>query len=308
MLIQCIVFNFAQPRLQPVGHLILDVVNRYTQADGAVPLASPLLAGMLKPVEVTKKKPRKIAKHTAVDGAYVDTTVDEQKHIVLSSLNEEQRVSAKRILQGGNFFITGSAGTGKSYLLKYLIQELAHKHGNGRVAVTAPTGVAAVNIGGQTLHYFSGIGLGNGDRNKLLATLRKSPSAVERWQLTEVLIIDEISMLDKALFETLDCIARSIRGVNLPFGGMQLLLVGDFLQLPPIGPTADFCFKSNVWDDCGLSNTENIVFLRQMCRQTDIEFMRILNEVRQGRISDELLHCLDRCLVDKKQRPNDGID
>jgi ATP-dependent DNA helicase PIF1 len=162
-------------------------------------------------------------------------------------LNEEQRIIAKKILLGGNFFLTGSAGTGKSYLLRYIIQELVHAYGNGAVAVTAPTGVAAVNINGQTVHYYSGIGIGKGTHSSLLSKVRKSTAAMERWMLTKVLIIDEVSMLDKSLFETLDYLARSIRGSPKPFGGIQLILVGDFMQLPPVGPNAEFCFKSRFY-------------------------------------------------------------
>ena len=128
----------------------------------------------------------------------------------------------------------GCAGTGKSHTLRYIIQELRKIYGYEAVAVTAPTGVAAINIDGVTIHSFAGIGIGRDSDEKLLAKVQKSKLHNQRWKQTKVLIIDEISMVLPSLFNLLDRIARSLLEPKRPFGGLQVILLGDFLQLPPI--------------------------------------------------------------------------
>lgn len=131
-------------------------------------------------------------------------------------------------------FFTGSAGTGKSVLLRQLIQELKEHFKPGQVAVTASTGIAACNIGGCTLHSFAGVGLGTGDVQLLLKKLASNKKATSRWKKVKVLIIDEVSMVDGDLFDKLEEIARKVRKKDLPFGGIQLVITGDFFQLPPV--------------------------------------------------------------------------
>lgn len=144
-------------------------------------------------------------------------------------LTPSQKAVADQILNNDdNVFLTGSAGTGKSYLLKYLINQLKDLHGENAVAVTAPTGVAAINIEGQTVHSFAGIGYGLSDPNTLIAKVMKSKKLKSTWKKTKVLIIDEISMMDSSLFELLDSIARAVFDrMDLPFGGMRIIFVGD---------------------------------------------------------------------------------
>lgn len=241
-----------------------------------------------------------------------------------SSLTGEQRQVADRALRGENLFITGAAGTGKSYLLRYIIQEMQIHH-PGSVGVTAPTGLAAVNIGGMTLHSFAGIGAammfagGKGGGREincperfLLNRVRKSEAANERWQNTRVLVIDEVSMLEPVLFEQLDFIARQIRQQNgKGFGGMQVLLCGDFLQLPPVEASRDgtqwsFCFETPAWRRCGLER--GTVILKQAVRQSgDPAFVQLLNEVRAGRCSPAVAEACHRCHVTRKPPPTDGI-
>jgi hypothetical protein len=118
-------------------------------------------------------------------------------------LTDEQLAAATKVLSGQNVFLTGAAGTGKSFLFGYLVQELTKKHGEGTIAVTAPTGVAAINVNGTTIHSFAGVGLGRGSLNAVETRVRKSKRAVHNWRNTAVLLIDEVSMLDGQLFTKL---------------------------------------------------------------------------------------------------------
>lgn len=226
-------------------------------------------------------------------------------------LTPEQRQAAERVLAGESIFLTGAAGTGKSFLLRYCIQELERQHTSGHVAVTASTGIAAANVGGQTLHSFAGIGLGWGNANTLKKRIEKRGETVLRWQRAKVLVIDEISMISGSLFEKLEQLAQLIRCSSEPFGGMQLLLCGDFLQLPPVPDEKDeeptLCFQTEAWKRCGLD--QGIVMLRESVRQAgDPGFASVLNEVRLGKISSKTWKQLESCLMEKKPPPpDDGI-
>eukprot|EP00040_Diaphanoeca_grandis_P043222 m.8885 g.8885 ORF g.8885 m.8885 type:complete len:844 (-) comp7259_c0_seq1:201-2732(-) len=234
-----------------------------------------------------------------------------EKHISHSSLTAEQRRIADRVLSNGeSVFLTGPAGTGKSFLFRYLKQQLVHaneKHGVEAVAVTAPTGVAAINVGGQTIHSWAGVGLGKGSLDTLIKKVEGTAAAAQRWKSAKVLLIDEISMLDGALFDTLAKIGASVRNKAKPFGGLQLVLCGDFFQLPPVGldqPGKTFAFKADAWTDVGLVTHHLSEVLRQ---QSDPGFISVLNDIRVGVLSETSIEALDRCHVTRKPRPTDGI-
>jgi ATP-dependent DNA helicase PIF1 len=134
--------------------------------------------------------------------------------------------------EGKSVFFTGSAGTGKSVLLREIIGRLRTKYKKepDRVAMTASTGLAACNIGGVTLHSFGGIGLGRESVPDLVKKIRKNAKAKNRWMRAKVLIIDEVSMVDGELFDKLEHIARELRKSGRPFGGIQVVITGDFFQ------------------------------------------------------------------------------
>ena len=157
------------------------------------------------------------------------------------NLSQEQQRVLDAVKKGESVFFTGSAGTGKSWLLKRIIASLPPD----TTFPTASTGVAACHIGGKTLHSFAGIGNGTGDLETCIKQASMEPSA-SQWRRCQCLIIDEISMIDAELFDKLEAIARAVRRSREPFGGIQLVLCGDFLQLPPVSKdakTKEYCFQ-----------------------------------------------------------------
>ena len=146
-----------------------------------------------------------------------------------SLLCEEQLKVIDMVQAGENIFFTGSAGTGKTYLLQKIIKTLPPE----TTFVTASTGAAACHIGGITLHSFAGIGRGEGTLKQCIDMASKEHKA-NNWKKCKCLIIDEISMVDGDFFDKLETIARVVRNSSKPFGGIQLVLCGDFLQLPPV--------------------------------------------------------------------------
>ncbi|XP_047718411.1 ATP-dependent DNA helicase PIF1 isoform X6 [Prionailurus viverrinus] len=192
-------------------------------------------------------------------------------------LSEEQAAVLRVVLKGQSIFFTGSAGTGKSYLLKRILGLLPP---TGTVA-TASTGVAACHIGGTTLHAFAGIGSGQAPLAQCVA-LAQRPAVRQGWLNCQRLVIDEISMVEADLFDKLEAVARAIRQQNKPFGGIQLIICGDFLQLPPVTKGSQppkFCFQAKSWRRCVPVTLE----LTEVWRQADQTFISLLQAVRLGR-------------------------
>ena len=180
----------------------------------------------------------------------------------------------------------GAAGTGKTHLLTRLVRALRRREGlPGAVAVTASTGAAACLVGGVTLHSFAGVGLARASAAELAARVERSQGASARWRAARVLVVDEVSMVDAGLFDKLDAVARRVRGDGAPFGGLQLVLCGDFFQLPPVpeaGGAVAFAFESAGWR----AAVRRTYTLTTAFRQADAAFVGMLNELRLGRVSD----------------------
>lgn len=225
------------------------------------------------------------------------------------TLSAEQRHVLDMVVdQGKSVFFTGPAGTGKSVLMRAIIAELKRKYArdSDRVAVTASTGLAACNIGGITLHSFSGIGLGKEPANQLVKKIRRNPKAKQRWMRTKCLVIDEISMVDGQLFDKLSQIGRTIRNNGRPWGGIQLIITGDFLQLPPV-PDGEqresvFAFDASTWE----TSIDHTIGLTQVFRQKDPEFANMLNEMRIGTITDKTVNAFKA--LSRPLSFNDGIE
>ncbi|XP_044076240.1 ATP-dependent DNA helicase PIF1 [Siniperca chuatsi] len=197
-------------------------------------------------------------------------------------LNKEQAAVLSAVLSGRNVFFTGSAGTGKSFLLKRIMGSLPPKS----TFATASTGVAACHIGGTTLHNFAGIGSGSAPLEQCVE-LAQRPGVLQHWTGCRHLIIDEVSMVEAQFFDKLESVARSVRRSTEPFGGIQLIVCGDFLQLPPVSKgkeKARFCFQARSWRKVIQLNME----LTEVRRQTEQSFVSLLQAVRVGRVTEEV--------------------
>ncbi len=215
----------------------------------------------------------------------------------LHTLTKEQRSVIFNLLKGENIFLTGGGGVGKSYLLSTIYKEYPYlksnyqKYNNStlkqtRIQMCALTGCASLLLGhkAKTLHSWAGIGLGKGTVSELYVKISKNGKAKKNWLCTDLLIIDEISMMTSELFDKLNEIGKKIRRNNKPFGGIQLLLVGDFYQLPPVNKTNEatiFAFESSSWNNVITCSIE----LTVIQRQKDEIFQNILKEARIGSLT-----------------------
>lgn len=221
-------------------------------------------------------------------------------------LSEEQKVIIQCVVhKGENVFFTGSAGTGKSVVLRLLVQELYRRHGLVNVGVTASTGLAACNIGGQTVHKFLSIGLGTGSPQDLANKIKRNGAAKKRWATLAVLVIDEILMIDGKLFTKIDEVAKILRNNQKPFGGIQIVCSGDFFQLPPVSKDqqSQFCFQSPSWSR---AMTRTVTLTKVFRQKGDNELIDMLNALREGALNDNMIgkfHSLRR-----KVTYNDGIE
>ncbi len=179
-----------------------------------------------------------------------------------------------------NIFLTGSGGVGKSYYIHKINEKY---HTTKSIYITSTTGVSAHYLKGQTIHSFSGLGAYKGTETNeyLIKKVGKNKQAVQRIRQCEILVIDEISMMGKKMLEALDFVTRTFRRCNKPFGGMQLIFTGDFLQLPPVQD--QFAFLSETWDTLDLQ----IIYLKKVYRFKDQVFAGILERVRMAKQTKE---------------------
>jgi len=186
-----------------------------------------------------------------------------------------------------NIFLTGQAGTGKSYTINNFIKWAS---GEGiEVALTASTGVAAINIGGITIHSFLGTRICKNIKEYEELKIKKEylNEIKDCINAIDVLIVDEISMLSKDYIDLIDHILKKATGSSNPFGGKRVIFTGDFLQLPPISKEKrTFAFESNSWKE----GKFKIINLTKIHRQKDKEFSSILSKIRMGDSSDEVFN------------------
>lgn len=203
------------------------------------------------------------------------------------ALNQEQRLIVESVIFGGfNVFFTGPAGTGKSKVLNSILRMNQMGNRPKKVVISATTGIAACAVGGITVHSFAGVGIGSEPVEKLQKKVASNEYAKERWKKCQMLVIDEISMMEGLFLDKLDAIAKQVRGNKKPFGGIQLVMCGDFFQLPPIakGKAKSFAFNGRCWCDL----VDKSVLLTKIYRQnSDPTLVKILNEARVGELSSE---------------------
>jgi len=211
---------------------------------------------------------------------------------------------------GVNVFLTGAAGSGKTYVLNQYIEYLRLKKIS--VGITASTGIAATHMGGVTIHSWSGMGIHDSLTTKDLADMYKKQYLRKHYLRAKVLIIDEISMLHAHQLDMIDQICRYFKKNDLPFGGMQLVMCGDFFQLPPVTKfqkikdqaslfeqaKTDFVTESHIWNEMNLY----ICYLDEQHRQDDASFLRVLNDIRASDVNETTVEYL----TDRLNKPVEG--
>lgn len=213
-----------------------------------------------------------------------------------------QREALDILKMGGNVFLTGAAGSGKTYVLNEYINYL--KSNNVEVAVTASTGIASTHLNGMTIHAWSGLGIKDRLTDADIDDLMDKQYLYKRFERTKVLVIDEVSMLHHYRLDMIDWICRSFKHNDSPFGGLQVILCGDYFQLPPItrgdALQNEFSYKAESFDRAKFT----ICYLSENYRQNDDGYLRILNEIRSGRVSTK---SIDALLSRQNKEPDSGI-
>ncbi|MFP5520045.1 MAG: DEAD/DEAH box helicase [Bdellovibrionia bacterium] len=203
-------------------------------------------------------------------------------------LSHQQTIALDLLRSGENVFLTGGAGSGKSFLIRYFFKEIDPKS----MPILASTGAAAVLLGGRTFHSFFGLGIMEGGPHATLERALKDNKLMARLRKVEGVIIDEVSMISGAALTVAETLAQKARDSRLPWGGMRIIAVGDFAQLPPVtkeNEKRDWCFLTSAWNRSAFHN----VVLTHNQRVHDKDFLDILSDVRHGHVTDRVREFLD---------------
>lgn len=191
---------------------------------------------------------------------------------------------------GRNVFLTGAAGSGKTYVLREYIEYL--KGLNADTGITAATGIAATHMGGVTIHSWSGVGIRDSLSKSDITEIAEKKHIRNKIKNASVLIVDEVSMLHHYRLDLIEKIIKEVKNSNEAFGGMQVVFCGDFFQLPPVRrggePEVYFAFHSKAWQELNLK----VCYLSEQHRQSDMEYLKILNAIRENSVSDEIIEIL----------------
>ena len=217
----------------------------------------------------------------------------------LTVFSDEQVVGMDLFSKGKNIFLTGPGGTGKSLLIQKMVEYA--KNTKKSCTVCALTGCAAVLLDckATTVHAWSGVGTMNGLDEDVIRRVTKKQTSKDNWK-TDILIVDEVSMMSKRMFELLNKIGQLIRKNKNPFGGIQVIFVGDFFQLPPIEKDG-FCFESEQWFDVFPKNQH--VELKTFFRQVDPVYIDILMKVRKGSLDKASIDILEKYVARDREQP-----
>ena len=202
---------------------------------------------------------------------------------------------------GANAYLTGEPGSGKTHTINEFVQWL--RSCGIEPSVTAATGIAATHVAGMTLHSWSGIGIAEHLSRADVDRIASKEHVARRIAKAKVLIVEEISMLSATTFEMADKICREVRRENKPFGGLTVILVGDFFQLPPVSRRREvqFAYTSHVWRDLNLITC----YLTEQYRQDDSEFLNVLSTIRLGEVEEMHRELLMTRNVDVASLPHD---
>lgn len=212
---------------------------------------------------------------------------DLQSPYRIPDLSPEQENALELLRSGENVFLTGGAGSGKSFLIRAFMRELDNK----QMPILASTGAAAVLLGGRTFHSFFGLGIMEGGVDATYERAVKDPRLMSRLRRIEGVIIDEISMISGSALMLAEALSQRARESKLPWGGMRVIVVGDFAQLPPVTQTGkrDWCFLNEAWTNSGFQNC----ILSHNQRVQDDHFLDVLSDVRHGKVSPRVKEFLD---------------
>ncbi|MDD4990172.1 MAG: AAA family ATPase [Candidatus Pacebacteria bacterium] len=213
-----------------------------------------------------------------------------------------QDLALEILKTGANVFLTGEPGSGKTHTVNQYANYL--KEHNIQPAITASTGIAATHLNGITVHSWSGIGIKEKLSRNDLEKIAKTSYIAKRVEKAKVLIIDEISMLEAGTFTLVDLVCQKIRGSNAPFGGLQIVAVGDFFQLPPIGKSGEksqFAFQSDSWEKANFV----VCYLTEQYRQDDKEFLAMLSAIRANGFTSSHLQNIQNRIIELGQSPKD---
>lgn len=225
-------------------------------------------------------------------------------------LSVEQQYAFEKFKRGENLFITGAGGTGKTKLIHHIVEYMNLR--DIKYQVCAMTGCAAVLLNhckARTLHSWSGIKLANGPSEKIIFSVLRNKHATKQWRSVKVLIVDEVSMMSKKIFNILNSIGKSVKSNLKPFGGIQVIFTGDFYQLPPVDTIGDlessqFCFESEAW--FSVFPLKNHIELKTIFRQSDPVYINILKQIRKGEIDNTSISILNQ-YVNREFVSEDGL-
>ncbi len=268
-------------RISAKGEVCDYVIANYDQIDFDAPFADEEeIVSTSAPIKKTEKPQKALKSNPRPESVFED--------------NEDLKKIDDFIRNGDNVFVTGFAGTGKSYILNKLKEKYKKK-----LTITSTTGIAAVNVKGQTLHSWAGVGLCRNPINVTVDKIRQRPTQFRQIVGCKILAIDEISMLNVETFQYVNEVLKQVRENDKPFGGIQVLFIGDFFQLPPVEQGESFerryCFETELWDELELKN----VVLKRNFRQNEEDFIKALSDMRINRLTEEDIDLLETRCVDE---------